>query len=126
MLTEEQRRIFRQRLLALKKRLGGDLTELENETLHGTGGEASGGLSNVPVHPADLGSDAYDQEVSLGLMENENKLLADIDDALHRIDEGTFGRCEECNRPISRERLEAIPYARYCLKCAQARDNAGR
>jgi RNA polymerase-binding protein DksA len=107
------------RLLALKRRLGGDLTELEEEALRPVGGEPSGGLSDVPVHPADLASDDYEEEVNLGLLENEARLLAEVNDALDRIERGTFGRCENCKREISRERLEALPYARYCIRCTR-------
>jgi DnaK suppressor protein len=110
---------FRRRLLALKKRLGGDLSAIEEEALRPVGGEPSGGLSNVPVHPADLASDAYEEEVALDLLENESQLLEEVNDALERIERGTFGRCENCRRAISRKRLEALPYARYCLRCAR-------
>jgi DnaK suppressor protein len=109
----------RRRLLALKKRLGGTMADLEDEALRPVGGEAGGGLSDVPVHPADVGTDTYEEEVALDLLQNEHQILAEIDDALKRIDEGTFGRCENCRQAISRERLEALPYARYCLQCAR-------
>ena len=119
MLTKADIQSFRRRLLALKKRLLGDLSELEEEALRGVGGEASGGLSDVPVHPADLSADNYEEEVEVGLLENEDRLLAEINAALHRIDQGTFGRCENCGKEISRQRLDALPYARYCLRCAR-------
>ena len=118
-MTKAEIDSYRQRLLALKKRLGADLSGLEEEALRGVGAESSGGLSNVPVHPADLGNDNYEEEVTLGLLENEDQLLDEINDALDRIEQGTFGRCEECGQEISRERLEALPYARYCVLCAQ-------
>jgi DnaK suppressor protein len=116
---------YRRRLLAMKRRLGGDLSGLEEEALRPVGAEPSGGLSDVPVHPADLASDDYAEEVNLGLLENEEQLLAEVDDALDRIERGTFGRCENCGREISRERLEAIPYARYCIRCARERQAGG-
>jgi DnaK suppressor protein len=109
---------YRRRLLALKQRLGGELSELEEEALRPVGGEPSGGLSDVPLHPADLANVEYEEEVNLGLLENETQLLAEVNDALDRIERGTFGRCENCGREISRERLEALPYARYCARCA--------
>jgi DnaK suppressor protein len=99
--------------------MGGDLTEVEQEALRGVGGEASGNLSNVPVHPGDLGSDLYEEEVSLGLVENEEKILAEVLGALDRIEQGTFGRCEVCHRVIPKKRLDAVPYTRYCLKHAK-------
>jgi DnaK suppressor protein len=110
---------YRRRLLALKRRLDGDVSELEEEALRPVGGEPSGGLSDVPVHPADLAGDDYEQQVDLGLLENEARILAEVSDALARIERGSFGRCENCGREISRERLEALPYARYCIRCAR-------
>jgi RNA polymerase-binding transcription factor DksA len=83
------------------------------------GGETSGGLSNVPVHPSDLGIDLHEEDLSLDLLENEARTLSEISDALARIENGTSGRCENCHQKISRERLEALPYARYCIRCAR-------
>jgi DnaK suppressor protein len=118
-MTKAEINSYRRRLLALKKRLGVDLSELEEEALQPVGGETSGGLSDVPVHPADLGTDNYEEEVALTMLENEAQLLVEINDALARIEHGTFGRCENCGQEISRERLEALPYARYCTRCAR-------
>jgi RNA polymerase-binding protein DksA len=118
-MTEGGIKSYRRRLLALKERLGGELPELEEEALRGVGGEASGGLSDVPVHPADLAPQEYEEEVTLGLLENEDQLLTEVNDALARIERGTFGRCENCGQEISRARLEALPYARHCLRCAR-------
>lgn len=116
---------YRRRLLALKKRLGSDLTELEEEALRPLGGEASGSLSDVPIHPADLGTDNFEEELTLDLIETEEQLLREVLDALDRIERGTYGRCENCHRPISRERLEALPYARYCIRCARILQGEG-
>jgi DnaK suppressor protein len=110
---------YRRQLIAMKKRLGAALSDLEEEALRGIGGEASGGISNVPIHPADLGTDNFEEQITLGLLENEDQILTEIDDALERIDNGTFGRCENCGKEISRERLDALPYARYCVACAR-------
>jgi DnaK suppressor protein len=117
-MTKAELNHFRRRLLYLKKRVGGDLTELEEEALRPAGGESSGGLSDVPVHPADMGTDNFDKELDLALVENEEQLLVEINDALDRIEKGTFGRCENCHRRIAKARLEALPYARYCIRCA--------
>ncbi len=75
-------------------------------------------LSNMPIHMADIGTDNYEIENTLGLMDSERKILAEIDDALRRIEEGTYGICEGSGEPIPRERLEAIPWARYCVAYA--------
>jgi DnaK suppressor protein len=118
-MTNAEINHFRRRLLALKKRLSGDLSKLEEEALRPVGGEFSGGLSDVLVHPAELGTDNYEEELAMDLLENEAQILAEINDALARIEQGTFGRCENCHQEISRERLEALPYARYCVRCAR-------
>ncbi len=118
-MTEAETDHFRQRLLTMKRRLRGDLSELADEALRPVGGEASGNLSDVPLHLADLAAENYEQETTLDLIENEDRILAEVDDALARIEQGTFGQCENCHREISRERLEAVPYARYCIRCAR-------
>jgi RNA polymerase-binding transcription factor DksA len=103
----------------LKKRIVGDLSELEEEAMRPVGGESGGNLSDVPVHPADLGTENFEEEIALDHLENQDRILVEINDALARIEAGTFGRCENCHRPISRERLNALPYARYCIRCAR-------
>jgi RNA polymerase-binding protein DksA len=117
---------FRKRLLAMKRRISGDVSQLVDEAQRPIGGEASGNLSDVPVHPADVSAENYEEEVTLDLIEGESRILKEIDDALARIENGTFGRCENCHQAIPKERLEAVPYARYCIRCArelQAQDN---
>jgi len=117
-MTATEKDTYRQRLVALADRLSWDVTELEEEALQPTGGEASGGLSNVPLHLGDLGSHQFEKEMSLDLVGKEEQILAEAKEAIERIDAGTFGRCEHCRKPISRERLAAVPYARYCIACA--------
>jgi DnaK suppressor protein len=121
MLTPTEIDVYRQRLLALLRRLDRDRSQLKAEALQGTGGETSGGLSDVPVHPADLGSDAYEEELTLGLLENEEQLIEEINVALARIDQGSYGRCEACRRPIPRARLNVLPSTRLCVACAGKR-----
>ena len=125
-LTTAEIRSYRQRLLGLKRRLGGELSDLEEEALHPVGGEAAGGLSDVPVHPADVGAEDYEEEVTLGLLEKEDQLLREVNDALDRIDQGTFGVCENCGQRIPKRRLDALPYARYCLRCARLLQGGAR
>ena len=88
--------------------------------------ESLGNLSNIPVEDrAELGSDSYDEEVTIGLLEKEGPRLGEINAALERIDKGTFGRCEECGQEISRKRLQAIPFADGASS-APARHNKGK
>jgi RNA polymerase-binding transcription factor DksA len=110
---------YRQQLLLLRRRLNGDVSNLADEALRKAGGEASGSLSNMPIHMADLGTDNFEQEFTFSLLENEEQALEEITAALDRIDRGTFGRCEECQKEIPRERLKALPYARRCVACAR-------
>jgi RNA polymerase-binding transcription factor DksA len=110
---------YRQALQTLKSRLRGDLSQMTDEALRRDNGGGTGNLSNVPLHMADLGTDNYDQEFTLGLIENEQETLELIDEALERMQRGTFGRCVECSEPITKPRLQAIPYARHCIHCAR-------
>jgi RNA polymerase-binding transcription factor DksA len=108
---------YRRRLAAWRKRLTEDVSELEHDALRPTGGEASGILSDMPRHQADLAADAFVEEVALDMLGNEKFLLGELDAALDRIGSGTFGVCESCRQSISKDRLHAAPYARYCVGC---------
>jgi len=110
---------FRSQLDQMRKRLSGEVTQHSDEAMHAQGGEASGSLSNAPLHMADMGTDNFDQELSFSLLENEEQTLEQINEALERIEQGTFGLCEECKQTIPRPRLQALPYARYCVECAR-------
>jgi RNA polymerase-binding transcription factor DksA len=109
---------YRQRLIAIGKRIQGDFSTVADEALRGTGGEPSGSLSNAPYHLADLSNDTFEHEVAVGLLENQGQLLEQIAGALDRLDQGTYGRCIECGKEIPKERLEALPYTSYCIHCA--------
>src|SRR5262252_10564943 len=117
-MTKTEMEAYRDSLLALRDRHNGDASHLADEALRRTGGGAAGSLSNMPIHMADLGTDNFEQEFTLSLLQNEEQALEEITAALDRIDAGTFGRCEECHKEIPRERLKALPYARHCLDCA--------
>ncbi|MBM3248406.1 MAG: TraR/DksA family transcriptional regulator [Candidatus Omnitrophica bacterium] len=84
--------------------------------------DASGDISGYSFHMADVATDTYDREFSLSLASNDRQLLYDIDDALKRVEEGTFGMCEECSKPITKSRLKAIPYTKLCLGCQKKRE----
>lgn len=109
---------YRDRLVTLRARLRGDVTNLADAALHKRRNEANGDLSSMPIHMADLGSDNFEQEFTLSLMESEGGVLEKIEDALERIEDGTYGECEECGTKIPKTRLNAVPYATMCVKCA--------
>lgn len=118
-MKNEELELFRQTLQSLRARLRGDLDQMTDEALKRNQPDSSGNLSNVPLHMADVGTENYDQEFTLGLIENEQETLEQIQDALTRIEAGTFGRCQECSAPIAKPRLQALPYTRYCIECAR-------
>lgn len=126
MFTAKELERYRLRLQALLARAAQDRAELRAEALQPIAGETSGGISNVPVHLADLGSRASEENVSMRLLENEEDLIGEINLALARIQEGTFGRCESCRRRIARERLRALPYAHLCLRCERRHERQQR
>ena len=126
MMSEAEARAYRQRLLGLLRRLDRDRSQLKEEALQTMGGEASGGLSDVPLHLADLGSHDFEEGMTLSLLENEEQLIEEINAALDRLDQGIYGRCVACQQEIPKERLQALPYARYCVPCAERQQGTPR
>lgn len=114
-LTAADVRRFRALLLIKRAEILGDISSMEAETLR----KERSDLSNVPFHMADVGSDNFELENTLGLMDEEVKLLSQIDDALVRMEQRKYGICEGSGEPISKVRLEAIPWARYSFEYAQ-------
>ncbi len=112
--------VYRERLFALRARLSGDINQMANSALNKNGTEPGGNHSGMPIHMADIGSDAYEQEFTLSLVQNEEDTLKAIDVALEKIEQGVYGACEECEGVIKKSRLNAIPYAAHCIKCATA------
>lgn len=78
-------------------------------------------LSNYDNHPAELGTQLFQVELNNALKVHEEHLLKEIHDALGRVDEGSYGKCELCGNEIKEERLEALPYARLCMDCEQSK-----
>jgi len=124
-LKKDELESYRNTLLSLRARLRGDLDQMTDEALRRTQPESSGNLSNVPLHMADVGTENYDQEFTLGLIENEQSTLEQVQTALGRINEGTYGRCQECGELIAKPRLQALPYTPHCIECARKLEGAG-
>ena len=124
-LKPEDLESFRTVLQGLRARLRGDLNQMTDEALRLSQAESSGNLSNVPLHMADVGTENYDQEFTLGLIENEQATLEQVQTALSRLDAGKFGLCEECGEPIAKTRLQALPYTKHCIQCARKLENGG-
>ncbi len=105
---------FRKLLLEYRRVLVGDLNHMEEGALRRTKDNAATlDISNF----ADLGSDYFEQEFTIGLLENSEATLREIDAALQRIEDRTYGVCEESGDPIRKARLRAIPWARLCIDC---------
>jgi len=115
-LTKKQIETFRSILLEKRKMLLGDLDEISEDVANH---QKDGNLSNMPTHMADIGTDNFEHELNLGLMESEQRLLGEINEALRRIEEGTYGICLGTGKPIPIARLRAKPWARYTVEYAR-------
>jgi DnaK suppressor protein len=115
---------YKERLIALRARLRGDVNQMADAALNKNRMDANGDLSSMPIHMADIGSDNFEQEFTLSLMQNDEDTLDKIEVSLERIEEGSYGECEECGGRIPKQRLNALPYALHCVKCAQKLEQA--
>jgi RNA polymerase-binding protein DksA len=116
-LTKSDLEFFRDLLLAKRREILGDMSHLQNEALRATG---EGSLSSLPIHMAEMGTDNYEQEFTLGLVEKDRTLLREINAALAKISAGTYGLCEATQQPISKARLEAQPWAKHSIEYARS------
>ena len=113
---------FKKLILKRKEEILEGIKHISEDTLKKSQKDAAGDISGYTYHMADVATDTYDREFSLGLASNERKLLYEFDDALKRIEEGTFGVCEDCKSLIAKNRLKAVPYARLCVKCQEKKE----
>ena len=108
---------FKKLLLSLRERLVGKVDFMQGEALKKSRQDASGDLSNVPIHMADVGTDNYERDFTIELIQNGEESVRSIDTALEKIEEGAFGVCELCAKKINKDRLKAVPYAKLCIDC---------
>jgi RNA polymerase-binding protein DksA len=106
---------FRALLLEKRKEILGDVGSMESEAF-----KSGSNLSNMPIHMADVGTDNFEQEFTLGLIESERRILRDIQEALQRLENGTFGICLGTGQAIPKVRLEAVPWAKYTIEYSRA------
>jgi len=109
--------VFKKILLEQRRLLLGDVTALEKAALQKNRQDASGDLSKMPHDMADIGSDNYEQEFTLGLIETEQATLEEVEEALSRVEKKVYGACISCGEQIPKARLKAIPHAKLCIKC---------
>jgi DnaK suppressor protein len=109
---------IREGLLKQKAQILEELMNVRGQSNKSTK-DAAGDLSSYTFHMADMATDLYDREFSLEMAEGERERLFDLDDAIKRIDEGAYGVCDMCDKPILKQRLKAIPQAQNCIKCQE-------
>lgn len=113
---------FKKIILKRKEEILDDIKHISDDTLKKSQKDASGDISGYTYHMADVATDTYDREFSLSLASNDQESLYEFDDALKKIDEGTFGICEECKSLITKVRLKSVPQARLCVKCQKIKE----
>ncbi|MHC5018687.1 MAG: TraR/DksA family transcriptional regulator [Planctomycetota bacterium] len=112
-MKKADREKWKKKLLERRSTILADLRGMEESARAGSGGASS----SMPLHMADVSADNYELDITFGLIEAEQAEIRQIDDALGRIEDGTFGKCEECEVVIPGPRLNAIPHARLCIDC---------
>jgi len=115
-MTKAELHEFKDMLLERTRLLKGDLAGLEEET-RASGTEVAGRESSAPGHTAELASDESERGPSYGRMASQTEELKEIAEAFERMEDGSYGKCEQCEGSIPKERLRAIAYARLCVKC---------
>jgi RNA polymerase-binding protein DksA len=120
--TKKDLAAFRKIILKAKEGILDEIKHISEDNLKKSQKEASGDISGYTYHMADVATDNYDREFSLGLATSERKILYELDDALKKIEDGAYGICEDCKTLIAKNRLKAVPHARLCVKCQQRRE----
>jgi DnaK suppressor protein len=121
-LNKKELAVYKKLITKRKNEIVDAIERISEDTLKKSQKDASGDISGYTFHMADVATDNYDREFSLGLASNDRQSLYELDDALKRIEDGTFGFCEECKSGLTKARLKALPYARLCLNCQQKRE----
>jgi DnaK suppressor protein len=118
-MTADKKNRYRAMLLSLRERARGEVNHVVQAIQEEV--KVNANTSAAPVHMADIAVEAVDADVQV--LQNERTILDEINSALARLDDGTFGKCMECGRGMSEERLKAIPYASTCVECARTESN---
>ncbi|MDD2237716.1 MAG: TraR/DksA C4-type zinc finger protein [Kiritimatiellae bacterium] len=121
-LSQSNRKMLKRDLQNLRDRVLGEIEFLTDDSLNRSMKDTAGDMTMHGMHMADHGTDNFNREFALNLVSAEHDILYEINDALRRIDDGTYGSCEDCNCQIEKARLEALPFARFCIKCKSAKE----
>jgi RNA polymerase-binding protein DksA len=125
-MDKRTRQKFKKLLLGEREKITGQIMRLSEGTLSSSQRESSGDLSGYALHMADVGSDTFQRDLDLGLVSNEQEILYKIDEALRMIEDGTYGKCQNCGKRIKESRLRAVPFARLCVACQEKEEAVGK
>ncbi|UCC95626.1 MAG: TraR/DksA C4-type zinc finger protein [Candidatus Omnitrophota bacterium] len=125
-LTRKDLKIYKEKLINLKEDIINQIRDISEDTLMKSQKDISGDISGYSIHMADVASDNYDREFNLGLVSGERETLLEIEEALKRVEEKSYGVCRMCEKSIAKTRLKAIPYAKYCKKCQEETEKGNR
>jgi RNA polymerase-binding transcription factor DksA len=121
-ISDDELQEFRRLLNELREKLANSVSNMEREALR-RGDKSLGELASVPLnHLADQASDNFTQDMMVGILQNSEAELADVDTALDKIERGIYGTCEDCGGDISKDRLRALPFARLCIDCKREQE----
>ena len=123
-MNKKDSKEFKEKLVDLRVKVTDEMKQIGGGSLNKSQREAAGDLSAYTFHMADVASDSFERELSWDRASVEQKVLFHIDDALKRIEDGLYGKCESCQKKINKERLKAIPYARLCCACKEKKEQA--
>ncbi len=118
-MDKKTREKFKKTLLREREKITGEIALLSESALSSSQRESSGDLSGYSLHMADMGTDTFQRDLELGLVSKEQEILYKIDEALRMIEDGTYGICQTCGKPIKESRLRAVPFAKLCIACQE-------
>lgn len=118
-MDKRTREKFKKLLLQMRAQITGGIVRHSEDTLTSSQRDSSGDLSGYSMHMADMGTDTFNRDLELGLVTREHEMLYRIDEALRMIEEGTYGKCQECGEMIKEGRLRAVPFATLCISCQE-------
>ena len=111
--------LYKEKLFNLKDDILNQIRDISKDTLMKSQKDMSGDISGYGIHMADVATDNYERDFNLSLVSSERNSVMDIDAALKRIEDKSYGVCEMCKKDIAKNRLDALPYAKYCRKCKE-------
>lgn len=120
-MKKQEKQHYLKLLLKEKERIFKTLGSLKKD-IFGNNHKEIGG---VPTHIADLGTDVFEKNLEMDLSNSEGKMLQAVNEAIQKIEKANYGVCEICGKKIPKSRLEALSYAKYCIKCQREKEKSG-